>query len=179
MKRAVRALVSCVLAVLVLVVAGLPVYVRPPVDRLRHADAILILGGPNYYRYPYGFKLGADGWAPNVVVSNPNGKDDPWLSQFCATKQTEFTLYCFTPNPLTTKGEGREIRRLASEYGWETIIVVTIRPHLWRAKYILENCFRADYVMTPIPEPLSPQVWAFQYVYQTAGWVRAALQPDC
>lgn len=170
---------SCVLVVLILVIAGLPVYVRPQIDRPRHADAIVILGGPNYYRYPYGLTLGAEGWAPNVVVSNPLGADDPWLSEFCATPQIRFNLHCFTPNPATTKGEGRELRRLAAQHGWRTIIVVTIRPHISRAKYILEQCFSGDYVMMPIPKPLSPQVWAFQYVYQTAGWMRAVLQPGC
>ena len=51
-------------------VGGLPVYVRPQIDALRHADAILILGGTDYGRYPFGFELGSKGWAPKVVVSS-------------------------------------------------------------------------------------------------------------
>jgi hypothetical protein len=65
------------LLVVVAVVAGVPLYVRPQIDPLRHADAILILGGPEYDRYPYGFQLGEEGWAPIVVLSNPNGLRDP------------------------------------------------------------------------------------------------------
>jgi hypothetical protein len=164
---------------IVVVLAGVPVYVRPQTDHLRHADAILILGGPSYHRYPFGLELASQGWAPNVVVSNPLGTDDPWLTKFCSTPQTRYELHCFTPEPGTTKGEGQELRRLASQYGWRTIIVVTLRPHISRARFILEQCFDGDLVMVPIPTRLSVRIWAFQYVYQTAGYVRAILQPGC
>ena len=96
----------------VAVVAGLPVYVRPQVDPLRHADAILILGGPDYRRYTFGLDPGAQDWAPNVVVSNPKGTDDAWLTRLCAPPQAGFDLHCFIPDPPSTKGEGRELRRL-------------------------------------------------------------------
>jgi hypothetical protein len=48
---------------------GLPVYVRQ-IEGLRHAVAILILSGPDYQRYVFGLDLGAQGRAPNVMVSN-------------------------------------------------------------------------------------------------------------
>jgi hypothetical protein len=171
--------VSLCLALIAAVVAGVPVYVRPQIDSLRHADAILILGGPDYERYRYGLDLGTQGWAPNVVVSNPHGADDQWLTRFCATPQTRFGLHCFTPDPPTTKGEGRELRRLASQHGWRTVIVVTLRPHISRARFILEQCFDGDLVMVAIPVRLSVPIWAFQYVYQTAGYARALVQPGC
>jgi hypothetical protein len=174
-----RVFATLAVILIVLVVAGLPIYVRPQTDRLRHADAILILGGPDYRRYPFGLELGSQGWAPNVVVSNPHGADDPWLTKFCATPQTRFKLHCFTPDPPTTKGEGRALRLMASQHGWRTIIVVTLRPHVSRARFILEHCFDGDLVMVPIPARLSLPVWAFQYVYQTAGYARALLQPGC
>ena len=161
------------------VIGGLPVYVRPQIDQLRHADAILILGGRYYHRYPYGFDLGAQGWAPNVVVSNPNGTDDPWLTEYCAAPHPAFHLYCFVPDPPTTQGEARELRRLASEHGWRTVIVVTFRPHISRARYILEQCFDGDLVMVASPPNISIPSWAFEYVYQTIGYLRAVLQPGC
>jgi uncharacterized SAM-binding protein YcdF (DUF218 family) len=181
-RRFGRVLVSLCLVLIALiaaVIAGLPVYVRPQVDRLRHADAILILGGPDYRRYTFGLDLGAQGWAPNVVVSNPKGADDPWLTRFCATPQAGFDLHCFTPDPPTTKGEGRELRRLASQHGWRTVIVVTLRPHVSRARFILEHCLDGELVMVAIPVQLSVFEWAFHYVYQTAGYLRAMLQPGC
>ncbi len=160
-------------------VGGLPVYVRPQTNPLRDADAILILGGPGWERYPFGIELGAKGWAPTVVISNPDGDKDPWLTKTCAAPPSGLTLHCFAPEPATTLGEGRELRRLAAIHGWRTVIVVTFRPHISRARYILEQCFDGDLVMVASPAHLSLSTWVFQYVYQTAGYVRAGLQPGC
>lgn len=160
-------------------IGGLPVYVKPQIDPLRHADAILILGGASYRRYPFGFDLGKQGWAPTVVVSNPQGPNDPWLAGYCATPHRKFVLHCFVPEPSTTKGEAQELRRLARQYGWRTVIVVTFRPHISRARFILEQCFDGDLVMVASPTHVSLVRWAFEYVYQTAGYVRAVLPPGC
>jgi uncharacterized SAM-binding protein YcdF (DUF218 family) len=159
--------------------AGVPVYVRPQIDPLRHADAILILGGEGHGRYPYGFRLAAAGWAPEVVVSNPLGSKDDWLTDFCATPHREFKMHCFVPEPPTTQGEARELRRLAAQYGWRTVIVVTYRPHISRARYILRRCFDGALIMVESPEHISVPNWVVQYVYQTAGYIRAMLETGC
>jgi hypothetical protein len=104
--------------------------VRPQIDQLRHADAILILGGFGDHRYSYGSDLGRQGSAPNVVVSIPQGASDVWDRDFCAIPPPRLNVHCFFPHPLTTKGEGRELHRLATEYSWRTVIVVTFRAHV-------------------------------------------------
>lgn len=179
-RRAARRVLAagCLLLVMA-VVAGIPVYVRPQIDPLRHADAILILGGSGYQRYPFGIGLAEQGWAPKLLVSNPNGPQDPWLRDFCATSHPKLNMQCFVPDPPTTKGEGRELRRLAAENGWRTIIVVTFRPHVSRARYILEQCFDGQLIMVDNPTDLSAARWALEYVFQTAGYLRAAVQPGC
>lgn len=161
------------------VAAGLPVYVHPRVDELRHADAIVILSGPHHGRYPFGFDLAEQGWAPNLVVSNPSGTDNPRLTRYCNEPHARFTVHCFAPDPPTTKGEARQLQALAAEHGWRTIIVVTFRPHVSRARYILRQCFDGELVMVPNPTPISARRWVFEYLYQTAGYVRTLLQPGC
>lgn len=163
----------CVLLIAA-VVAGLPVYVRPQIDPLRHADAILVLGGRDYDRYPFGIGLGEQGWAPMVVVSI-----DRWLTRLCATPHPHFNLLCFMADPPTTQGEAQALHRLAANYGWRTIIVVTSRPHISRARFILEQCFNGNLVMVESPTHLSALGWAHQYVYQTAGYARAVLEHGC
>jgi hypothetical protein len=122
--RFVRRLVVSICALLIAaVIGGAPVYVRPQIDPLWHADAIFILGGAYYGRYPFGLELGSEGWAPKVLVSNPPGR--PWLTDYCATPHPALDVRCFVPDPPTTKGEGRELRRLADQNGWRTVIVVT------------------------------------------------------
>lgn len=169
---------ACVLSI-VAAVAGLPVYVRPQIDSLRRADAILILGGFGDSRYSYGLDLGLQGWAPNLVVSNPIGATDQWERNFCTAPPPRLTLHCFVPDPPTTKGEGLELRRLAEQYGWHTVIVVTFRPHISRARFILERCFLGDLIMVESPEHVPLSRWVFEYFYQTTGYLRAVLERGC
>jgi hypothetical protein len=167
------------LVCLLFTTAGLPVYVSPQIDQLRHADAILVLSGPYYGRYSFGLDLARQGWAPNLVISNPGGAADRKLTDYCAAPRPEFAVYCIVPDPVTTKGEARQLRRLASEYGWRTVIVVTFRPHISRARFILEQCFDGNLVMVASPAHISESRWAYEYLYQTAGYARTVLQPDC
>src|SRR5262249_60569857 len=119
--------------------AGPPVYVRPQVDLVLRPAAGMVSGGAAHRRYPFGIDLAVQGWAPNVIVSQPYGSDAPWLSRFCADRHRQFNLYCFEPDPPTTKGEGRELRRLASQYGWRAIIVLDVRPPQYPAPLRLQR----------------------------------------
>lgn len=167
----------------VLVIAGalggLPVYVHPQVDALRRADAIVILGGPSYSNIPFGLDLAAKGWAPTVVVSNPNGSNDQWLTDYCASHPPGIAIQCFIPDPPTTRGEGLELHRLAVQYHWHTVIVVTWLPHVSRARFVLQHCFDGDLIVVASPTHLSPLGWAYQYAYQTVGYARALFQLAC
>jgi hypothetical protein len=109
----------------------------------------------------------------------PKGRADRWLTNHCANPPPGLTMHCFAPDPPTTKGEGLELRRMASQYGWRTLNVVTFLPHISHARFILEHCFDGDLVMVASPAHISVPRWAFEYVYQTAGYVRAVLQPGC
>jgi uncharacterized SAM-binding protein YcdF (DUF218 family) len=159
------------------VVGGWPVYVRPQTDPLRHADAIVVLGGPNDDRYEFGLQLRKQGWAPMLFLSNPGASAD--LTKFCVKHHADYNLHCFVPDAPTTKGEARTLHGLAAQYGWRTVIVVTLLPHISRARYILEQCFDGRLIMVENPTDLSIGQWAFQYVYQTAGYLRALVQPGC
>lgn len=154
-------------------------YVRPQTDALRRADAIAILGGPDYRRYSFGIGLAKQGWAPNVVVSNPHGDRDAFMTGYCREPHREFTLYCFVPDPPTTAGEALALRTLAREHGWNSVIVVTFRPHISRARHILGRCFDGELIMVESPASLTARQWFYQFAYQTAGYVRAFLSGSC
>lgn len=162
----------------VLALAGLPVYVNPQIDELRHADAILVIGGHGFDRYPYGMTLAWQKWAPNLVLSNGQ-TGDTWLNRFCSEPPAEFKVYCFAPEPATTLGEARAIKKLAAEHNWHSLIVVTARPHISRARLILERCFSGEISMVEGPDPISWRRWIYEYVYQTAGFIRAMFERDC
>lgn len=177
--RAARWLAAITAITMAAGVAGWPVYVRPQIDKLRHSDAVFILGGYDWSRYPYGITLASQGWAPNLVMSTPNGARDPFLNDYCATPHPEFTLTCFLPEPSRTRGEAREFGRIAKERGWRRVIVVTFRPQISRARFILRKCFDGELIMVASPADLPLYRWIFEYGYQTASYLRNALESGC
>jgi uncharacterized SAM-binding protein YcdF (DUF218 family) len=174
--RVARAVIAVAMLSLLAVLAGYPVYVRPQVDTLRKADAILVVGGADPApRYEYAFDLARQGWAPQLVVSDP----DREMTKPCAAKYAGFTVECFVPDPRTTLGEARELRRLASENHWRTVIVVAYPPHISRARYIMAKCYGGALIMSAAPTDLSVPQWAWMYVYQSAGYLKSAIGGAC
>ena len=171
-----RIAVALLAAVVVAGLAGVPVFVRPQVDPPRTADAILVVGGdapaPRVQR---GFELARAGFARHVVLSNPGGQ----VARHCATRDPAFSVECFDPDPRSTRGEARELGRLAAERHWRTVIVVTYTPHISRARYIMGKCFDGDLVMDAVPVDLSVPYWAWMYLYQGAGFAKAVLLSGC
>lgn len=155
------------------------VYVHPPMDKPLHtADAVVVLGGTPYERFEYGIELAESGLAPEVVISNSVGADNRRMQDLCDTRAT-VRITCFLPDPWTTRGEAREIRALAEQRGWTSIVVVTTTAHIARARYILERCFGGGISMTDYPEHQSVFEQVTGWVYQSAGWVRALTQRGC
>lgn len=179
-KAVLRTLAVLLVVVLTAVAAGYPVYVRPQTDQPRPADAILVLGGTaSAQRYLTGLELAADGLAPALVLSNPYRPRDPVLDALCAGQQPGFAVVCFAPEPRTTLGEGRQLRRLEAENGWRSVIVVTSTPHVTRARYIIGKCFDGELIMIGTPARLSVAGWAWLYAYHSAGYVKSWLQGQC
>ncbi|MFC9786491.1 YdcF family protein [Rhodococcus sp. NPDC127528] len=170
-------LIGAVVATVCGSAAGVQVYVDPQVDSLRRADAIFVLGGPGHDRYNFGLELARQGLAGQVVLSTPSASE-PWLASICGAPYG-FTVSCFKPSPETTAGEVKELSRRAAEEGWHSVIVVTFTPHISRARYMIQHCFHGEVIMVASPAEISPAEWVWQYVYQTAGYVRAVIQPAC
>lgn len=165
--------------------AGWRPYVDPPQSQPSAADAIIVLGGAHDGREEYGLQLAEQGYAPRLIFSDPYGEsgigaygNPDYMVELCNSTHERYTVSCFTPNPSTTRGEGREIRRLADENHWTRVLVVTFRPHVERSRYILDKCWDGDITVLESPTELPWWGWVWNYVYQTAGFVRAAFE-DC
>lgn len=179
MTRFWRWVAAAIVVIVLVTIAGWPVYVRPQRDELRKADAIFVLGGPGVARYTVGLEDALAGYAPRLVLSNPIGDDNTWLVDLCSHQRYDFAITCFVPDPPTTKGEARVLQRMAEAEGWKSVIVVTYLPHISRARYIIEQCYDGELMMDDAEAALTPFDWAWVYLYQTAGYVRAALQDGC
>jgi uncharacterized SAM-binding protein YcdF (DUF218 family) len=158
---------------------GWPVYVKPQLDELRRADAIFVLGGSGDAAYALALEYALQGLTTQVVFSNPNGAEAIWLTDLCSHQRYRFNVSCVEPDPPTTRGEAHAFQRLAESKGWHSVIVLAQTPHISRARYILERCFHGDLMMGKSETELWPLQWAWSYVYQTAGYVRAAVQSGC
>ena len=50
-------------------------------------------------------------------------------------------MVCFHPDPYSTRGEAEAFARLAAKRGWRSVIVVSSRYHLVRARMLFERCY--------------------------------------
>ena len=162
-------------------VVGYFIYTKSRVDTLRPADAIVVLGGEDDGRVQYAMELARGGLSKNVVLSDWFSGTSKKMARYCATRDPRFTVSCVIPNPPTTRGEALFIRELAALHGWESVLVISWRYHLPRARYIFSQCFDGEIIMRPVPRDydFSLAEWEYTYLYQTVGFAKAVLQGEC
>jgi uncharacterized SAM-binding protein YcdF (DUF218 family) len=175
-SRAKVAGAALVLAVVVFVAALWPTYVLPRVDAPARADAILVLGGAHDGREELGLRLAREGYAPRVLFSDPY-QVSPLINRICHGGYS-FEVDCFNPDPPTTRGEGRELAARARAGSWRRVLVITFTPHVSRARYILGKCWGGSILMLDARPHISLGRWAYNYIYQSAGYIKAATE-DC
>lgn len=177
-----RALLAAVLLPVAVGFVGVPVYADPYVvdpyaapPKAGSADAIIALGGIEETAATAYLLAEAD-VAPVLVISDPYVADrPPNIWRLCRSRPAGVTVMCFAPDPSTTRGEAEEVRRLAELNGWESVIVVAPTFHLSRARWIVGRCFDGEIAMVDTGKTFGPAVWTYQYLYQTAGFVKAAV----
>lgn len=171
---------------LALVIAGVGVtgyflYSKSRVDALKPVSAIVVLGGEHDGREAYAIALARQGVSNNVVLSNPHWSGDKEMAAYCALEDPSITVHCVRPNPATTRGEAQFTRELAAEHGWTSVLVISWRYHLPRARYIFSQCFSGEVLARPVPRDydFGPAEWEYNYLYQTMGFAKAFIQGDC
>jgi uncharacterized SAM-binding protein YcdF (DUF218 family) len=171
------------MVVMLWAVTGLFLYVVPAVDAPRHADVLFVLA-PQGDRTRYAEQLMDQGYAGTLAISAP--RDTAGSSALCNEKRAYKTV-CFDPDPVTTQGEARALQSLSEEHGWKSADVLTAQFHVTRARVLLQRCYTGDLGMIAyrqeLPLLVLPHVgqssWAYHYVYETAAFVKVALNQDC
>ncbi|MCW2524425.1 MAG: hypothetical protein JWO63_2760 [Frankiales bacterium] len=175
-RRFVIALFALFLAWLV---AGFVLFVHPKVDTPRHVDAVLVLGPPTADgRFDVALNLVKEGYADNLVVSGAT-PTTPEVKQLCKDGIGKATIICFQPDPRTTRGESMKIHQLARRYHWHSIMVVTSTYHVSRARTIMKRCNPETILMIAAHRGISLSEWAYQYLRQTAGYVKVLTNQSC
>lgn len=146
-----------------LTVASVPLFITYDDDPPARADAVIVLAGSKK-RLPVALGLMRDGAARTLVVSDGLEPRNRLAVSVCTTRQA-FAVVCPKPDPYSTRGEAQLIGRLASERGWRSLVVVTSRFHLLRARLLVERCFpgRVTMVGAPIEAWRLPLVIALEW----------------
>ena len=114
-------------------------FLWPHVDRPGHADAVVVLAGDAGHRIPRGLDAVTHGIAPNLLLSRePGSKWKKRWGSLCGGPRTT----CFTARPYSTQGEAETVGRLMRRRGWHSILVVSSRYHVFRARILFRRCVR-------------------------------------
>ena len=133
---------AIVIVLLALGVASVPLFILYDGEPLPKADAVVVLAGSDD-RLPVGRELVEAGVAPALVVSD--GLDPRWTAanRLCRFER-QLRVLCPRPEPYSTRGEARMVAALAREHGWDEIVVVSSRFHLFRVRVLFERCFDGE-----------------------------------
>ena len=170
-KRRRVAIAAVLVAVVTFGATTVRLFIRPDLPPLpQHADAIIDLGGPGDDRDAVALALARGHRAPYLVQSTveiDSGTDR------CLPAVPGVTVLCFHPDPNTTRGEAQAIARLAGQYHWRSVILVTTTDHAWRAALRVRRCFPGDVYVSPAHLPVVD--WAGAIQYQWAATAKAVL----
>jgi uncharacterized SAM-binding protein YcdF (DUF218 family) len=166
--KAVRRLLWGVIALVPLqYVAGAVLFLAYPDGALpRKADAVVVLAGSES-RLPVALDLMEQRVAPELLVSDDTPSDDHARERFCAAAHHPFPVTCRRPDPFSTRGEARMTAELAGARGWDTIVVVTSRFHLFRSRILFRRCTDAGVILRGSPEP-----WYLMLKQVPLEWVK-------
>ncbi|MET0862965.1 MAG: YdcF family protein [Nakamurella sp.] len=163
-------------------IAGLPVYVHPPVDVLpAKADVVYVIGPPTRARLALARKLLDEGVSDQMVISVSPHVLQPGYTErkFRACNRPGGDIICISPEPFTTQGEAAALGTMATQYGWHSAIVITRTTHVVRARMYLQRCFAGDLAVIDSGEPSSLTTWGYEYLYQTGAFVKSLTERGC
>lgn len=165
-------------------VFGYVIYTNAAESVLSQVDAIVVLGGEHDGREEYALQLAGRGLAPAVLLSNPYPATDRLMTDICGRHYPAVQVICARPDPLTTRGESVMTRQFATQRHWNSILVVTWRYHLPRARTIFAQCLsgmRVSVSTKAVPRTyvLPEWYWQYIYLYQTAGYLKAETVDRC
>lgn len=139
-------LVGTVALILVFCLAVTAWFLYPPTSTPSRADAVLVLAGASDGRHELGARLVEDGVADTLVISNWKGPEDEVGWAYCVgpDRPADVASLCMEPSPVTTVGEAQTFDELAAEHNWDSVVVVTNRPHTRRVRTVFGQCSTVD-----------------------------------
>jgi hypothetical protein len=120
-------------------------FIEPAQGAPSQASAIVMLEGIEQTRLGLAVSLAEQHRAPMLVVSQ--GYDG--YGGACPPAIQGVKIICFDPNPPNTRGEVEFASKLARQYHWTSVILVTNREQDTRGRMLMSLCFNGPiYVET-------------------------------
>jgi len=132
-------------------------------DRLKKANAIILLEGDGFYRYPMAVELYKEGWAKKIVFSG--GMDNPGYGSHTFEKVLPLMIlegiraYNIIPEltSTNTREQAVESLEICRKEGWKRIILVASHYHQYRAyltflKALRESGLQIEIINAPARE---------------------------
>jgi uncharacterized SAM-binding protein YcdF (DUF218 family) len=161
-----RAFLALTILVLAFVVITLRLFVWPAQGMPPRVSAIVVLAGPGD-RLDTALELAQRHRAPMLIVSlGQHG-----YGGSCPSATPGIKRICFEPDPGNTRGEAEFIGRLAKQYGWHSVVLVTSRAQDTRARVIVGRCFGGSVYVITGSLPLGD--WPYQIAYQWGALIKA------
>ena len=161
-----RAFIAAMALIAVFVLVTARLFVWPAQGMPARVSAIVMLAGPGN-RLPVALQLAREHRVPVLVVSQgQHGYGGP-----CPPVTPGVKLICFEPNPGDTRGEAEFVGRLAKEYRWGSVVLVTTRAQDTRARIVVGRCFSGSIFVMTGSLPLVN--WPYQIAYEWAALFKA------
>lgn len=155
-----RALIALLVLAALFFAATARLFIWPSTGMPVRVDAIVVPGGSGN-RIAAAITLAEEGRARYLVLS----EGEPVPTKLCGAHVGAAAVLCFMPSPDTTQGEAEGTARLAKEYGFRSVVLVTTPDQTWRAELRFGRCYSGKLyaVTTPLPKYLWPLMIAYQW----------------
>lgn len=161
-------------------VAAVRAFHYPTIDEPGTADAVVLLagGGPRIDKLN---ELMNASVAPRALVASAY-VDDPgvWSARVCNDRALEFDqsidVLCFEPEPSTTRGEAGFVSKLATDNGWDELVVIASTDQITRARLLFDRCFAGTVRFVAVDHS---QFWPLRVLYESGAWIKAQRNSQC
>lgn len=161
-----RALAAAIALAVAFCLATARLFVWPAQGMPARVSAIVMLAGPGN-RLGVAVRLAREHRAPVLVVSQGwEGYGGP-----CAPAIPGVKVVCFDPNPGDTRGETEFAGRLAGQYHWSSVVLVTTSGQDTRARILMRRCFGASIYVITASLPWTD--WPYEIAYGWGSLVKA------
>ncbi len=144
-----------------------------PVDEVGAADAVVVFVGGRGERVEVAVELIEAGVADTLVLPNGANIRSRRTRQLCADPDLDYEVICDAPDTADTGGEARLFTRLATERGWDRLVMVTTSYHVGRAQLRLERCFDGEIVVVAASNRANPAALVRNLVHEYLGHIEA------